>query len=291
MNWTRKHAFWAGTALILATNAIVLGGAAYNRSGEPDSVLKLTQRELALPYAWGLTRENSGLELRILWRAIEQNPNFAAMVLASSYGMSFAPQWLDEAKLAALGIDVAKLRRVGSAEPSRNLLPSKEVFLVLEFDGPGYRTLLDQVRAYTAAAAERLRIIPDDKELQQRAKVAAEVLKREEQDNSRLIVIDAGLDKDALRAKYPDRTHYAIVRGRIAPEAARDDSHKPHARIVGLSVSTVNVPVAFRSAVGDARPMPIQVPGNEVAPYDVTVSFGRRLEPWVTGAAKLARGQ
>ncbi|MFL6653087.1 MAG: DUF4824 family protein, partial [Sulfurifustaceae bacterium] len=51
--WSRKRTLLAGIALIAATNAVALVGVAYNRSGEPSSVLKLTERELALPYSWG----------------------------------------------------------------------------------------------------------------------------------------------------------------------------------------------------------------------------------------------
>ncbi|MEK7787846.1 MAG: DUF4824 family protein, partial [Chloroflexota bacterium] len=36
----------AGIALILTTNVVVLAGVAYNHSGDAESVLKLSQREL-----------------------------------------------------------------------------------------------------------------------------------------------------------------------------------------------------------------------------------------------------
>jgi hypothetical protein len=36
----------AGSALILLTNAVVLSGAAYNRSGDAESQMRLSQREL-----------------------------------------------------------------------------------------------------------------------------------------------------------------------------------------------------------------------------------------------------
>jgi hypothetical protein len=291
MKWPRPRAFLTGAALILATNVVVLGGVAYNRSGEPDSTLKLTQRELAVPYAWGLAKENSGLELRIVWRVVEQEPDRAAMYMASYYGMGAAPHWLNEAKLSALGLDVSRLRRNEDDKPRRDVLPSKEVFLVLELDGPGYQKLLEQARSYAAAAEDRLRGSPEDKELRQRTKAASEALKREERDNSRLVVVDAGLDSDALRTTYPDRTRYAIARGRIKPEAAPDPKRTPRGRIVGLSVTAINVPASLRSVVGDVRPLPMQGTANASPPYDITVSYGQRLEPWIAGAAKSARSE
>jgi hypothetical protein len=285
MNWSRRRAFWAGAALILATNAVVLGGVAYNRSGDPDSALRLTQRELPVQYGWGLTNENSGLALRIAWGAVQREGDGAQQVIDSSYGWGTVPQWLDEAKLIALGFDVESLRYPLDERRRRDWLPSKDVFLVLELDGPAYQQLLDQARQYAAKAANRLRGTPDDKQLQQAANAAEEALKREEQDNSRLVVIDAGLDRDTLRAAHPDRARHAIVRGRIQPDAA-DRTHKPRGHIVGLSVDEVNVPASFRAVVGKAGSMWESPPAGPRAHYDVTVRFGKRLEPWITATSK-----
>jgi hypothetical protein len=284
MNWTRWRAFWTGAALILATNAVVLGGVAYNRSGQPDSMLRLTQRELPAQYTWRSSSENSGLALRIAWRAVWREGNEAQQIIANTYGQGISPQWLDEAKLAALGFDLESLRHPVDRE-RRDRMPSKEVFLVLELDGPAYRQLLDQTRQYAASAADRLRRIPDDKQLQQAARIAEEFLNREEHDNSRLVVIDAGLDREAVRAAHPDRDRHAIVRGRIQPDAA-DSTHKPRGHIVGLSVDEVNVPASFRAAVGEGRPIWEQAPASSAARYDLTVQFGKRLEPWITAASK-----
>lgn len=291
MKWSRSRALLTGAALILATNIVVLGGVAYNRSGEPESTLKLTQRELALPYAWGLTKENSGLALHIAWRVVEQESDRPGIYMASYYGDGAAPYWLNEAKLIALGIDVSRLRRSANDKPRRELLPSKEVFLALELDGPEYQKLLEQVRRYTAAAQNRLRGNPGDKELEQRAKTATEALKQEERENSRLVVVDAGLERDTLRTTYPDRTRYAIARGRVQPQSGPKPMYTPRGRIVGLSVTDVNVPASLRSEVGDARPLRTHETVNTPPPYDVTVSYGRRLEPWIAAASKPVRSE
>ena len=63
MNWSRRHTLIAGLALVAVTNGVALGGAAWNRSGTPDSVLALTQRELEPPYMFKGAQENSGLTL------------------------------------------------------------------------------------------------------------------------------------------------------------------------------------------------------------------------------------
>jgi len=64
MTWSRKHTLIIGIALMALTNAVALIGVAYNRSGEPESELRLTQRELAAPYWRGIDRESGGIELR-----------------------------------------------------------------------------------------------------------------------------------------------------------------------------------------------------------------------------------
>ena len=50
MRWSRTHTLVAGLGLIALTNAVALLGVAWNRSGEPDATLQLSQRELQPPY-------------------------------------------------------------------------------------------------------------------------------------------------------------------------------------------------------------------------------------------------
>jgi hypothetical protein len=63
----------ADHALIAITNAIALGGAVYNRSGEPDSTLALSDRELQLPCESWSGSENSELSLRLNWRVLQES--------------------------------------------------------------------------------------------------------------------------------------------------------------------------------------------------------------------------
>ena len=55
----------AGIGLILLTNIFVISGAMYNRSGESDAILDLTERELTMN-DWN-REENSGLSLQLNW--------------------------------------------------------------------------------------------------------------------------------------------------------------------------------------------------------------------------------
>ena len=60
-----KHSLIAGVGLIVVVNAIVLGGVAYNRSSEPESALRLSERELAAPMRGYGNKENSGIALAL----------------------------------------------------------------------------------------------------------------------------------------------------------------------------------------------------------------------------------
>ena len=42
--WSRARVLLVAVALIVVTNAVVLAGVAYNRSGEPEAVIRLTER-------------------------------------------------------------------------------------------------------------------------------------------------------------------------------------------------------------------------------------------------------
>jgi hypothetical protein len=110
------------------------------------------------------------------------------------------------------------------------------------------------------------------------------LLQREEQSNSRLFVIDAGRDAIALRAKYPDRTKYAIVWGRLRLSVSFDKPEpKVSARVSELKPSEINIPKAQRSAFQEK--MGISTPYS-TGSYDVTLAFGKRLEPWTVSASR-----
>lgn len=272
---------WAGIAIIAATNVVVLAGAAYNRSGPPDATLHLTQRELAVPYAGGLANEDSGLALRLEART-DWTPHPEALATDAPYWQGGAPDWLDETKLKALGVDVARLRAPGDA--ARGGAPTAtSVLLVLEQNGPAYASALAQARQRADENATLAKAHPDNAELAKRAARAAEAATREAETASRLFIVDAGLDHDALRAAHPDAQRYAIARGIIQPLRLRNG--KPGAYIRGLAVDEIRVESsqrgAFAAAVAAERAR--SSPGPN-ARFDASVAWGRRLEPWIAAA-------
>jgi hypothetical protein len=283
LDWSRKHTLIAGLALIAVTNAVALGGVAWNRSGEPDSVLKLTQRELLRLHDFDFDREAAGLTLNLHWRVLAKSASGLSYA-ADRYG---DPEWLDRAKLAALGFDVSRRSDAQTTERRFERLLPRDALVVLELDGPAYRKSLELAREHAErqarAGAESGKTGP-----RSAAQTAAEFLKREETANSRLFAVDAGLDAQALRAKYPDRARYAIVRGSVRARFDRNRAGEAQwsGYIDGVDNARVNVPKEFRAALGAVpRSVPWGGAAEGVQPFQVTVAFGKRFEPWVVAAS------
>jgi uncharacterized protein DUF4824 len=287
LTWSRNRTLVAGLALIAVTNAVALGGVAWNRSGTPESELKLTQRELQDFYGFRVDREAGGTEMIMRWRTFSAEDD--GVFYESYYGGM--PDWIDEAKLAALGFDVSKPRDPERASRRSERILPKEALIVLELDGPAARTALERTRERAARAAKEA-AATDKPEQKSRAKMAAEALKREETSNSRLFAVDLGLDAAALRAKYPDRSRYAIVRGKVRAYAPAPYGQAKERRwrgyIESLDNPRVNVPLEFRKQAGAALrtlPRPQAGPTDAGPRYEITVAFGKRFEPWVTAVS------
>lgn len=268
MKW--PHTLLAGSAIILLTNAVALGGAGYNRSGDPESRLHLTQRELNQSYSG---RDNSGLRLSLNWRFEQTELNeYGFGMYSGNWGI---PVWLNQAKMAQLGFDVEKLAVTSEYGRRHKVFQPKEMLLVLELDGPAYQRNLQRIREYVEESRKLLAASPANEEMKRKAKNAEENFRQEQDKGSRLFVIDAGQDMDALRAVYPDRNRHAIVHGLIRPTTMNvKDKTVIGGNISELHAGLINVPLKFRQVFGDRNA------------YEVTVAFGRRLEPWIVDAAK-----
>jgi hypothetical protein len=274
--WSSTRTLVAGLALIAVTNAVALISVAYNRS-DTESTVRLTQRELAQPYRWRGAHENSGIALSLQWRVLEDEAADSHFFNTFYAGVGGAPLWLDRAKLETLGFAASQLDAIAKGRDRHRDPLSKEVLLVLEFDGLAYQTSLERVRRYAQSESAK-----GGKE----AAEAKKLLDSEQAENSRLFVFDAGLDLAALHAKYPDQARYAIVRGQVQPQL-RTENRAPGilGYISELSIHEINVPFDFRNVFESApqlgenyRPKPL--------PYEVTVNFGMRLEPWITAAVR-----
>lgn len=268
--WNTRRRLWLGLGLILLSNAVALAGVYYNRSGEPESRLSLSERELQLPYGdWFQREDNSGLRLQLLWRRADEHGQLA---------------WLGEDKLRELGFRLPDATR-DDWQRRLNRQLARPVLLVLELDGPAYQRQVQRARRELAEAEERLRLRPADRELQRQRDSRQEQLTQETQRDSRLFLVDAGLDVRALRRAYPDRQRYLLLGGRLKPYAG---AGKPGARgfsaAVYLDAERITVPHALRGLFSDWQPGGAY--RGERPRAQVQVAFGRRHEPWVIDASR-----
>ena len=97
--------FIIGFLLLLASNIVVLSGAASNRSGEPESLIILSERELQLKTQ--LHKDNSGLVLKLNWRSLGK--------AADKHGYTNwrAPTWLNADKMKKLGFNLSTYQKSG----------------------------------------------------------------------------------------------------------------------------------------------------------------------------------
>lgn len=102
-----------------------------------------------------------------------------------------------------------------------------------------------------------------------------------------MFVVDAGLDAAVLRAKYPDRDHYAIVNDRIRVITTGGDAKPQLAGYIdAVSNDQVSVPLEFQNAFGPDVLTERDYGKESKMPVGVTLVFGKRFEPWITAASR-----
>jgi len=284
MTLTSLKTLAAGAALILLANAVALTGVYFNRSGEPEARMTLSQREVSMPWGWGMAKENSGLALRLTWRVSDVA---AGEFYGGGSGFSGGtPEWLDEVRLAALGFDTGAIAagHAGRRQFERQL--QREVLLVLELAGPDWQQALARSRENAERHEAARQANADSKEFVAKAKRAQEQLQREENLNSRLFAIDVGLDRAALRARYPDRGRYLILKAMLRPQlVTRDKKTRITGHLSALAALQINVPHALRPGLEQALRQHNRTRLDPGPRFEATLAVGQRLEPWIEAVA------
>lgn len=275
--WSRARALLVGVALIVVTNAVVLAGVAYNRSGEPQAVLRLTERELQLRnWSWP-SNENSSIDVHLSWRITPPEPQDD-----DSDGYWYGGlHWLQPAQLRELGFDISGNLEADKDSQRVARQPTRRVWLVLEYDGPAYQASLERAAKRVEREAALAQANPGDDEFQHRLVYERNELEREQRFASRLFIVDAALDEDALRARYPDRQRYLVVRGRLDLTIQGEPrQRRPVAQVADIDVGAIRVPYTYRHIVEPFSGA--QARHQEGEPrFAATVHFGRRFEPWI----------
>jgi len=283
MQMTNKRTLLMGLGIILLSNAIALAGVAYNRAGEATSRPTLTERELSLPYYYGLEKENSGISLQLRWRVYDGKK-------ASAYYSRWnRTEWLDADKLGLLGYDVSYPLNKADSGAHYKKATSKEVFLVFENNGAIYQKVLQQYQVKLVEAEELYKQNLDKKEFVNRLKKATDALEAEQFNNSRLFAIDAGLDYEALRQQYSDNRLYLIARGRVNLRYHGVYDKKPFlsGAIQQLSIMRANIPLEHASVLTPMLDKSYRRNNKQPPRYEVKLHYGQRYEPWVTSVKGL----
>lgn len=291
IRWPRNSpgALLAGIALIVASNAVALLGVTWNRAGPPESQLVLSERELQNP-EWWRNRENSGITLQLSWRVPLPSDPRADHWSYPSTGRG-APGWLDAAKMRSLGFALPAAgdgsRAGGEPDLREKRQRTREVLLVLELDGPERHRSLAAAQARVEKAKALAAANPDKNEFKERLERAQEALTEEDAEASRLFAIDAGLDPATLRARYADRSRFAIVRARVGLWQTGGRGEDTRRGFIHEVVNdAVNVPLPFRP-IFEREPQPAPSGGTaRPQPFTATIAFGQRLEPWLVSATR-----
>jgi len=283
----RRYGLWLAVGLVLLTNVWVLAGVVYNRTGEAEATVVLTEREL--PKA-RQSRENTGLFLRLEWSM----PGFQ-----KPGRFDPKPGWFNRDKLEALGfrIDLPVLASK-AYDYYRHQLP-RPAYIVLEMEGDAWedwkRSALQHLQTLKADLAQAT----DEKEIKTLERQVDD-MKRRLLTQSRLFAVDAGADPEALRVQYPDRNRYIIAQAIVRIQVAyvyRENDRERRERVPVLngyiqkvSVNTLHLPHLYRDRflklTSKARYISFSSPREAMkkipAPrYAVTLHYGKRYEPWI----------
>ncbi len=277
--------------LILVTNAVALGGVAMNRRGTPDAALTLTERELPPGY---VGEEDTGLSLRLDWDG--------------RAGGEDSDNWLDRDRLQSLGFDCSVPPDDPRAELHYGKVLPLQRYAVLEFEGESWRRwLADQEKEIETLRARVARHRETEQTLKEReARLAADRVGR-----SRLFLVDVGGDPADLRRLHPDRARFivapAVVRidfsaGWKSPDGT-DHPPRLNGQVSEILVQEIHVPLSLRPILDQLRRADEKAAGpagwssleRRYGPvaihpprYEVILSYGRRLEPWIAEIRRLS---
>lgn len=258
----------AAGALVVLANGAILANVARNRAGNPDAVVRLSERE-AQAYLPPDEQAELMLILRLRWQM--------------ALGPAGEDSWFTRERLEALGFPGLPAEG-DTTYPGRFVGLKRKGYVVLEVAGPEWKRweAVQRARTDSVVAASRVAPAPEPEGHQH----GAAAPQRPGGIGSRLMAVDIGRDPLALRAQYPERGRYLILPATYGVDftpAERDSAGtvtappKVAGRIWDLLPGTLVVPEPFRDslmALGAGRP-------DSATHYEFTVKVGSRWEAWV----------
>jgi len=286
----------AACGLVVVTNLAILAAAGWNRRGEPEAELSLTEREPAMPAA----RQDEGTALELSLVMTHEPPGIVRRTARwKRYELpSVDHDWLDRAKLLELGFRVdLDPTHPDAAEHYSQAMP-RRAYVVVEYDGEAWNRWISsreqQVRKHRREVEEGT-AVPS-------ALADAEaVLAVDRTMRSRLFPVDAGIDADALQRRYGNRRRHAVVAGLLRPKVVQPENGVPtlSGDVLGLVVSRVHVSHRLRPHLEafipeetweevearEEREAESGWPSPTPPRYRATLAVGRRHEPWLASVA------
>jgi len=292
----KKYGLISVVALIVLTNVIVLAGVAYNRSGEPDATVQLTERELHWQYHSGITnKEDTGLYLILKWSM----PGFQS----NRWDYTPTKNWINIEKLKEMGFDTSFSLEDNKASRYYSHQLPRQAYVVLEFNGDAYQE-------WEAGAQKRNEEIKQElmEEKKEKKKKNLENDMRHVQQelitHSHLFAVDGGRNPELLRKQYSDKSKFIItpavfdISRRYIPRKEDESKSTQTPYLSGwirkISIPAIHVTSNYRSFfISDIKThtkiyLPRDKPLSDLeSRYQVTLSYGKRYEPWIAEVKKL----
>ncbi len=291
----KRYGLIGAIALIVLTNIVVLAGVVYNRSGEPDAVVQLTERELSWLKRWDVTdKEDTGIYLKLKWNLAKSHYR---QYRKNHWIYQKDDTWLNQKKLEELGFDTHfPLEDEKAYRFYRRQLP-RQAYVVLEFDGDAYQQWLVEARKRIKEIEQEL---SEEKKPETKKNLGNDI-KRISQDmvtQSHLFTIDGGLDPQKLRKRYSNQSKYIITPAvfdiSMYYSGVKKEGPFLSGRIKNLSIPEIHVNSDYRTFfISDIKThttiyLPRDKPLSDLEPrYQVTLNYGQRYEPWIVNVQKL----
>ncbi|EIW87725.1 hypothetical protein AGRI_14430 [Alishewanella agri BL06] len=280
---------------VLGVNAFILGKVWLNRS-VVVAELTLSERELDVPYHWGMAKEDSSLRLNIAWTTPWLTPNEDDW------------QYLSRQQQRILRLQQPQFAsfRFGSCTDGYQR-QQRSGWVLLEFNGQSYQDYLKQAEQHYAVIQQRLaaeaaaelntglaqdRLQAAAKRRQEQQQRAEEQWRVAREEATRLFVIDAAADRNLLQqtlAKHsgPTAGQLLLVPAdiQLSYTWCQDDKaeKQPEVLINRLAVQSLYVAKPY------AQRLPIDTDRQQKIRFQAQVYYGRFAEPWIANLA-LASG-
>jgi hypothetical protein len=252
----QNRLFIAIFILVIVSNIVILYGVFSNRVGDSTSEVSLSKKEFIIPYQ--NRYENSIVSLQLNYRT----PN-------SSFYSVQDPHWLTVQKLKQLGFYIETEQKGENFRYPKN--SEKELFIVLEYSGKAYQNSLE----FAKKRVQKLqKISPKDEKTKRELKYAIKKLDDERYRNSRLFVIDAGVNPNKLISKYQDKSKYIITKAVIK---VRYTSKGVKGYISSLVNKKIYVPLEYRKSLQQMQNIE-----DTKYNYRVVLKYGTKFEPYIS---------